>query len=55
MPTAFRLPTPDPALHKLQENPMLLHDLADRYGPAIVFFNVMGAGRSACPFPPCRR
>lgn len=22
---------------------MLLHDLADRYGPAIVFFNVMGA------------
>jgi membrane protein DedA with SNARE-associated domain/rhodanese-related sulfurtransferase len=39
---SFRLPAPESALN-LQENPMLLHELADRYGPAIVFFNVMGS------------
>jgi membrane protein DedA with SNARE-associated domain/rhodanese-related sulfurtransferase len=40
---AAHLTYPITALQGVQEKPMLLHDMVDRYGPAIVFVNVMGS------------
>jgi membrane protein DedA with SNARE-associated domain/rhodanese-related sulfurtransferase len=39
----FKQPTPEPSAATLQEKLMLLHELADRYGAAIVFCNVLGS------------